>query len=936
MVGAASGILERDAELRAIAARLDRACAGDGSLTVVEGPAGIGKTTLLRAAADLAAERGMRVLRARGGILEQELEYGVVRQLVERPVLTATPERQAALLAGPAAPAAAVLGLAPPPTDAGPGHDPSGDIVHALQWLVANLADDGPLLLLLDDAHWGDAASLRAGGYLARRLDGLAVAVLVGTRSDEPGSQQRLLAELFAAADPFFLRPQPLTTDGVAALLGRAFAGQAAPASLVDACDHATGGNPFLLVELAAELAEAHPSPDLVAAGTVAEAGPLAVRRSLLLRLGHLGEPALLLARAVATLGGEGELRHAAAISGLPLDVAGAAADALTAAGLLEPRRPLRMVHPLVRAAVDGDCLPSDREAAHRRAYEVLRDEGAGDDALVPHAIAAAATGDGALVGLLRRTAERALRTGAADVAAVQLRRALVEPPPADQRAALLAELGRAEVRQGAFADGIARLDLALELLEAPARRAAVHRDRAFAAFAGQGMDAARELVRGAVAEQPPDGADDALQLEADLALLAWLSGQEHALDLGRHRGLPGETRAERTILALLAQERHAVGAPADEVVALAVRALAGGRLVAEDSAEALHWYMATYALLTCEAHREARETIEQALADGRRRGSAFATAGALGTRAVLALNEGRPRDAEADARAAAGGAIPPVMAGVNASYVVLALVDQGDLAGAAAHLAASGLEHHPSGPTVMRWIAWAKARLHEAEGRPDAVAADLVPLEEDDRAGRPMRALAWRALAARTLARGGDDGERERARALADEHLAWARSWERPCALGVAERAAALAGPADDRIAGLERAVATLAGSGLRTEEARARGDHGVALLRAGRRRDGRAALEQALEVALGCGARGTAEAVAAELEVAGAPPKRLRFDELTASERRIAELAAGGRTNREIAEELFVTPKTVENHLTRVYAKLGVPSRRALADAL
>lgn len=933
VAGPLSPMLERESELQAITAQLDRACAGDGSLTVVEGPAGIGKTTLLRAAASLAGERGMRVLRARGGILEQDLEYGLVRQFVERPVLQAPPERRAALLAGPAAPAAAVLGLAPLPSDGGPGHDPAADILHALQWVVANLADDGPLLLVLDDAHWGDGASLRAGGYLARRLEGLPVALLVGTRNDEPGSQQRLLAELFGAADAHYLRPQPLSGDGVARMLGAAFGGGVPSPALVAACDHATGGNPFLLVELAAELANAHETPDAVPVETVAQAGPLAVRRSLLLRLGHLGEPALLLARAIATLGGEGELRHAAAIAGLPLGVAGGAADALTAAGLLEPRRPLRMVHPLVRAAVDGDSLPSDREAAHRRAYEVLRAEAASDDALVPHAIAAAATGDPELVGLLRRTAERALRTGAADVAAVQLRRALAEPPALDARADVLAELGRAEVRQGAFGDGIARLDLSLELLDDPSRRAAVHRDRAFAAFAGTGMHAARDLVRDAVREVAVAGADDALQLEADLALLAWLSGQEHELDLRRHLGLAGETRAERTILALLAQEEHATGAPPDVVVELASRALGGGRLVAEDSSEALHWYMATYALLTCEAHAEARETIEHALADGRRRGSAFATAGALGTSAVLALNEGRPRDAEADARAAAGGAIPPVMAGVNASYVVLALTDQGDLDGAAEHLAASGLEHHPSGPTVMRWIAWGKARLHEAQGETAAVIADVAPLEDDDRAGRPMRALAWRSLLARSLARGG---EPERARELAAEQLAWARRWDRPCALGVAERAAALTGPAEERVAGLERAVATLASSSLRTEEARARADHGIALLRAGRRRDGREALGAALEVALACGARGTAEAVAAELEVAGAPAKRLRFDELTASERRIAELAADGRTNREIAEELFVTPKTVENHLTRVYAKLGVPSRRALADAL
>ncbi|HVY96991.1 MAG TPA: helix-turn-helix transcriptional regulator, partial [Solirubrobacterales bacterium] len=137
-------------------------------------------------------------------------------------------------------------------------------------------------------------------------------------------------------------------------------------------------------------------------------------------------------------------------------------------------------------------------------------------------------------------------------------------------------------------------------------------------------------------------------------------------------------------------------------------------------------------------------------------------------------------------------------------------------------------------------------------------------------------------------------------------------------------------------RAQALAQAVETLAGSPLRTEEARARLDLGISHLRAGRRREGRAELETALEVALAAEARGVARRAAEELEIAGAAPRRLSFDELTASERRIAEHAAAGRTNREIAAELFITPKTVENHLTRVYGKLGIGSRRELATML
>ncbi|HYJ23151.1 MAG TPA: AAA family ATPase [Solirubrobacterales bacterium] len=933
-VSAYRRLLERDEELGAISAHLQDAREGDGSLLVIEGPAGIGKTALVGAAAEMARAEGMTVLRARGGVLEQELSYGVARQLVEGPVLRADPERRAQLLAGPAAGSMAALGVGELPAEPALGGDPSPEIQHALHWLVANMAEEAPLLIALDDAHWGDAASLRAGGYIARRLEGLPVAMLVATRDDEPGSRQQLLTELFAAAEPTYLCPTPLAESGIAAVLRQAFADHAASPELVDACGRATGGNPFLLSELAGELAANHADPQNTPSEAVDRAGPIAVRRSLLLRLGNLGADARRLAQAVAIMGGEAELRHAAAVAEVDPAAGRTAADVLAAAGILEPGMPLRVVHPLVRAAIAEDTPSSERAAAHRRAFEALAADGAVDQTLLPHALAAEHAGDAELVALLRRLAERALRTGVPDSAAVYLERALLEPPPAEQRAEALTQLGRAEVRVGRFGDGLDHLEQALALDRDPGSRALVHRDRAFAAFAGAGMGEARRVVTEAITELGGAGGDEALQLEADLALLAWLSGSEHGLDLGRHRGLTGETSAERTLLALLAQEEHATGTSPDAVVDLADRALGGGRLIAEDTSEALSWYMATYALLTCEAHEAARVTIEEAMDDSRRRGSAFARAGALGTRAVLALNEGRPRDAEADAREAAEGAMPPIMVPVNAGYLVLALLEQGQLEEAEVALLAAGIDQGSGGPTVLRWIPWARARLREAQGRTAEARADVACLREDDQAGRPMRALAWRALLSRALSRGVEHSEE--AEQLAAAHLEWARGWGLPSALGAAERAAALAARGEERVEGLEVALDTLAGSPLRTEEARVRLDLGIALLRGRRRKDGRAALEAALELALDVGARGTARAAAGELEIAGAAPKRLSFDALTASERRIAEHAAAGRTNREIAGELFVTPKTVENHLTRVYGKLGIGSRRELAGVL
>ena len=900
---------------------------------VVEGPAGIGKTSLIRESIANARERGMTVISGRGGVLEQDVEYGVVRQMVERVVIEAGDEEREILLAGPAAQAGVALGLSGPPEDPGPGRDTSENFLHGFYWLTVNLAERGPILAVFDDAHWGDTASLSTAAYLAHRVEGHPIAMLAGVRDDEPLSKSRFLAPVLDEAGATFIRPRPLTAEGVTAVLSDAFDGAEIPPQLAEATLRATAGNPFFVIELARELASSHDDPAGLSPDQVLEADPAAVKRTLLMRLGALGGPCRKMAQALATLGGEGEMRHARAIAGLEQDEAEQAVDTLVGAGLIEGIRPVRLAHPLVRAAIADDVPVSARAIAHRRALEILSAEGAPDETLTVHALNAEPKGDQETVALLRRTAERARLNGLPKTAAGHLQRALAEPPDLETRPEVVAELGRAEVRAGEFEAGLGHLDESLEELKGDGQRIAVHRDRAFAAFASGGMDGARDLVIGAVTELDDRDSDEALQLEADLATLAWLTGSDAGIDLKRHLGIEGQTRAERTILGLLSQEEHATGAHPDQVIELATRALGNGRMIAEDTSESLAWYMATYSLLTCEAFDEARATIEQALADSKRRGSAFGQAGALGCRSVLAINEGRPGDAEVDARTAAAGGIPPIMVPVNASFRVRALTEQGRLAEAREELVAGGIEHGPGGPTVLRWVPWGRAILHEAEGDLAAVRVDVAPLEEDDDSGRSMKALSWRALLARTISRGGYSEEADR---LAAEHLRWAEWWNRPAALGIARRASALAGPVEERAERMAEAVETLAGSSLRTEEAKARTELGVALLRSGQKNAGKAELEAAFELATAAGARLTAEAAARELEIAGAAPKRLAFDELTASERRVAEYAADGRTNREIAEELFVTPKTVENHLTRVYAKLGVGSRRELASAL
>jgi predicted ATPase len=175
------GVLERDRELERIGAALDAAVGGVGGVLLIEGPAGIGKTTLAAASAERAGRDGIRVLRAIGRELERDFPFGVVRQLFDPVLRSADAAVREKLLEGVGA-AGPVFGL----SDGEGGGTPSEfATLHGLYWLLANLSDGGPLLLLVDDAHWADQASLRFLAFLASRLLELPVLLTLYARADE-------------------------------------------------------------------------------------------------------------------------------------------------------------------------------------------------------------------------------------------------------------------------------------------------------------------------------------------------------------------------------------------------------------------------------------------------------------------------------------------------------------------------------------------------------------------------------------------------------------------------------------------------------------------------------------------------------------------------------------------------------------------------------
>ena len=442
--GAAPGdLLERDVELSALARLLDKAVAKSGGAVLIEGEAGVGKTALLERACDQAVKRGMAVLAGRGGELDREFAWGVVRQLFE-PWLSVHEQTQPSpLFTGSASLAGPVFGA-----DAAPQSRPeeSFSTLHGLYWLIVNMTSDVPLLVAVDDLHWADRPSLRFVVYLASRLEGLPVLLLATMRpiGSEPAGDTDLLAHLRSDRSVEHLRPAPLSQGASSDLVRSRLPAGAAPEFCV-ACHQMSGGNPFLLGALLDSVQAEGTIPTAENASHVRRMRPSAVSRSVLVRLATLPKGCLELARAVAVLGPRAEVRQARLLAGLDTEQAVQVMDALVRAGILRLGTTVEFVHPLVRSAVYSDLAPAERGRWHTRAAELETADGAPAEETAPHLLASLPDGNQATVQRLREAAAQARTRGAPELAVDYLSRALAEPPALASRAEVLFELGAAE-----------------------------------------------------------------------------------------------------------------------------------------------------------------------------------------------------------------------------------------------------------------------------------------------------------------------------------------------------------------------------------------------------------------------------------------------------------------------------------------------------------
>ncbi|WP_043632748.1 ATP-binding protein [Nonomuraea candida] len=898
----------RDGERAAIGALVDAARQGRSGGLVVRGEPGIGKSALLAWAAGYAGRLGLRTLSVTGIEAEADLAFGGLVQLLWplQDRIGALPGPQADMLR-------AVLA---------PGHGPAPQDRFlsglAVLTLLAEVAEDGPLLCLVDDAHWLDQATTDALLFAARRLSAEGVALLFAARD-----------EGFAAAGLPEARPARLSDADAAALL----ADRGLLPSSREQVVREAAGNPLALLEFASAQHAHHtvagpmPVPDRVLASFRARIGALPERtRQMMLVLAAEGRGHL-----PTLLGGAQAL-------GVGLeDLAEAEKD-----GLVEVTESVvAFRHPLIGTAAYQGAPVARRVAAHRALAAAATD----DDCRARHLAAATTSTDREVSDEIARAAERARgRTAYAAASGLYEQAARISPEPLT-RAERLGEAAWLALSVGHLSRAVALVEEAERLAYGARPPAVLGPVRAAVEFeAGERRRAARILAERA-ATAPPEQAAAMLRASAGYG---WLHGDREAI-LAAARRLDELGRPDPMVagLAALVREDYARGVPLlTEFVEAARRAEAGytagstagftagstagppAEGVTQPAAAGLTISWATLCAMILGADEAAVELADAGVARCRRHGLVGALPHRLQDLAGVLVATGRHRDAEATVEEAVQLARDTGLeARVAHLYSVLARVaaiegdeercarlasdapDTGGMAGTTAlSLLDLGLGRHAA--ALDRLEAAARGPLRHAAGLLAAAADQVeaaVRLGEPGRAAEPLHRLE-----------------------------SWARAGGRPWAEALSARCRALLGGDE---ADYVRALDAHARADRPFEQARTELLYGEWLRRAKRRGEARDRLRSALTVFERLRAAPWAARARAELQATGESLPQAEataaglLDRLTARELHVVRLAAEGGSSREIGAQLFLSPRTVEHHLYRAFRKLGIRTRRELA---
>ena len=900
----------REPEMALLAAALDSRAGNRTRSLFFEGAAGTGKSALLAWARADARRRGWTVAAGRPSVLEAANDFGVLRQVL------------AALPPLPDGRPAAALGQVP--ADASPV-----EVFGVFERVSAHLLDAAtrdPVLIALDDLQWCDPSSLRWLAYLANRSAGLPIALVLAGSPEEPGADRFLVDELIASGERQALgrltRPQLRRWAGD--LLG-------APPddAFVAGCLDATGGNEALLADLLAVLAARAVPPVRESLELLESVGTAAVSRRVMPWIRRGGPEALAVAQAVAVLGDDSSPVLIAQLAGLSLDLASRAIDRLIKLDILADAAPLRYVHSLTRAVVTTEMNAGLRTALRLRASRIVRDRHAEPERAAAHLMAVDMADDPDALPTLRAAGSSALDGGRPGPGLRYLRRALAEPMPDATRAGLLAEIGAVEAGLGA-ADSGNTLRQALSLAATPSLRVRIAVDLAYAdATAGRPLGPAAEIIDEASAGLPTaeaafglflayaESGDAGDFLSRRLPRLRDLAGGDPRL--GALAGLAdawSDVRRGRDRAGCVRRARSALEA-IDRQSPWQLR---------------LRW-PAVSTLIEAEEYGEEYGLAETGGRFAHRQGPAGDTALSAYLRGRLAHGRGDLTAARAELETALAN--PSAAGAAGVARLAHVLTDLGELD--AADRLISG--HVPPAPAGRTWAAaaltFARASLQMARNQ------HRDALKGFAEAGRILAALGidnpgllhWRSRAASCHAVLGD---RAAATSLAAEEVALARHWGAPRALSTALAAAGMV--TLDADAALE-AVTVLDGTEAESHRAAALVNLGAVQWETGAAGQAHGHLQAGYALARMIGARPTWLRAARYLKHAGGRPDLGRISgvsALTTQERAVAERAAAGATNRQIADEMVLTQRTVEQYLTGAYRKLGITGRSQLAAAL
>jgi DNA-binding CsgD family transcriptional regulator len=908
-------IIGRDAGLARLRGLVDPAPQASQVL-LVTGEAGMGKTVLLADAAERARLAGMRVLLVTGRESESRLAFAGLHQLL-RPVLSAAaglPARQAEALSG-------ALGLSADPVAPDPLLTGA-----AVLTLLSDLSERSPVLVVADDAHWLDRSSLDALAFAASRLDAERVVLLAGARGQAPprgfdrGFPELRLGPLSAADAGLLLDGQPRPPRG------RARAQVLAQAA----------GNPMALIELATVIADDPAASRRWAAEPLPLTDRLtAVMHSRFSALPEQTQAALLLA---AVADGQ-DLRAATAAFSGPGARNLEPAEQL---GLVKiDRTGLRFSHPLVRSAIYHSAPFAQRAAAHRELASVLHDQ---PDRRAWHLAAATLHPDEEVASLLEATATQAQRRGGAAAAALAMERAAeLSPDVGDQARRLVAAASAAvPAGQGDWVQDLARR--ALAVTADPALRLTARRDAGWAlAWSGRrsaALDALISVAEEAACDQP-DLAWDALGSAATVAYQSGTHASRQAvgrvLGLLERQGPPPQGRAVGIDVNAL---RLWIGASADPMGGRD-QLLPSLRKIADSPIEEPSlWRIASTAWLLDESGL-AITLLQDAMDRLRAPGMQGTSGGSLTVLGWAYIDTGRWDEALEAAAEAASVAEANQMDLVAASAdvitaTVLALRGDSDAARRHADRALAAVDPAECGLVAARARrALGVAAL--ADGSYLQAFTQLRGLFSED--GSPLHNYASY-LGIADLAAAAVHAGRQMEGCEVIEHALSRLDGSASARLEqlVARARGILARP-DRAEAHFDKALCDPAGEQWPFERAQLRLDYAEWLRRRRRINDAKPVLNEALGTFLRLGARSWAQRAEAELRACGVAVRgteRDALDELTPQQRQIVLLAGRGLSNREIADRLFLSPRTVTSHLYRSFPKLGVAARYQLRDVI